>query len=572
MESLFQRAAGQLLHVTSLPHESRCGWDFGSGDLGPGAYEFVKFLSRAHQRWWQVLPVGPVGYGYSPYQSPSSFAGNPLLISPGLLVRDGLLDEQDAQSGSATIQAHRARATSMHEARLQATEFQATGGQSIGDHLATDHIAHDQVDFAQTTAVRMSLLRRAYERRDRMDARWHQGWDEYRHEQREWLDEHCLYAALKVHHHESAWTQWGEGLRRREEGELVRWRERLRHECEFESFVQYEFDRQWSQLRAFASECGVRILGDIPIFVSMDSSDVWGNQHLFELDQEGQPTVVAGVPPDYFSELGQRWGNPLYRWHEHQRDGYRWWIERFKRVLQWCDLVRIDHFRGFEAYYAIAASSPDARIGEWREGPGEDFFRSVARGLGEIRGGAISGGAISGGAISGGELPVVAEDLGFITDGVRRLRDAFGFPGMRILQFGFGSGGAGSQDLPHRYSVNSVSYTGTHDNDTVVGWFQSQPGQGSVRTAEEIERERTFALRYLDCVPEDIHWAMIRAIWSSVSCMAISPIQDLLGLGSQARMNTPGSVGGNWGWRCGSGMLTERLADRLGELTKTFER
>jgi 4-alpha-glucanotransferase len=460
------------------------------------------------------------------------------------LVRDGLLDEQDAQSGSATIKTH-------------------------GDHATGEQANREQVDFAQTSAVRMSLLRRAFERRGGMDALWHQGWDEYRHQQREWLDEHCLYAALKVHHHESAWTQWDQGLRRREEGEMLRWRERLREECEFESFVQYEFDRQWSQLRAFASEFGVRILGDIPIFVSMDSSDVWGNQHLFELDQEGQPTVVAGVPPDYFSELGQRWGNPLYRWNEHQRDGYRWWIQRFKRVLQWCDLVRIDHFRGFEAYYAIAADSPDARIGEWREGPGEDFFRSVSRGFSDTGGPSAAQGL---GEFRSGELPVVAEDLGFITDGVRRLRDAFGFPGMRILQFGFGSGGAGSQDLPHRYSVNSVSYTGTHDNDTVVGWFQSQPGQGSVRTAEEIERERTFALRYLDCRPEDIPWAMIRAIWSSVSCLAISPIQDLLGLGSQARMNTPGSVGGNWGWRCGSGMLTERLADRLGELTRTFER
>ena len=554
MESLFHRSAGQLLHVTSLPHEPQSGWDFGSGDLGPGAYEFVKFLSRAHQRWWQVLPVGPVGYGYSPYQSPSSFAGNPLLISPELLVRDGLLDEQDAQSASAAIRAHGARASGEQANREQANREYVTG---------------EQVDFEQTAAVRLSLLRRAFERRGGMDARWHQGWDEYRHQQREWLDEHCLYAALKVHHHESAWTQWEEGLRRREEGELLRWRERLREECEFESFVQYEFDRQWSQLRAFASDSGVRILGDIPIFVSMDSSDVWGNQHLFELDQEGHPTVVAGVPPDYFSEFGQRWGNPLYRWSEHQRDGYRWWIERFKRVLQWCDLVRIDHFRGFEAYYAIAADSPDARIGEWREGPGEDFFRSVARGFSDAAGSSAAQGL---GEFRSGELPVVAEDLGFITDGVRRLRDAFGFPGMRILQFGFGSGGAGSQDLPHRYSVNSVSYTGTHDNDTVVGWFQSQPGQGSVRTAEEIERERTFALRYLDCRPEDIHWAMIRAIWSSVSCLAISPIQDLLGLGSRARMNTPGSVGGNWGWRCGSGMLTERLAERLGELTKTFER
>lgn len=544
MGSLFQRSAGQLMHVTSLPalggdedhlrDEFGCfGWcdrwwdlDLGSGDLGPSSYAFVHFLRRSKQRWWQVLPIGPVGYGYSPYQSPSSFAGNGMLISPVMLVADGLLEEGEVR--------------------------EVAKGVSRGDRAEGD-----RVDFEQTQRGRTQLLRRAFERCRRAGAEFREGWDQHRHVHSDWLEEHCFYSALKVHHQEQAWTQWEEGLRHREASVLERWRERLREEMEYESFVQYVFDRQWRLLRRYASELGVRVMGDIPIFVSMDSVDVWANQHLFELDSRGEATVVAGVPPDYFSELGQRWGNPLYRWDAHRDEGYRWWKRRFARVLQWCDLVRIDHFRGFEAYYAIPAWSPDARVGEWRQGPGEEFFRSIAEGIG---------------CREGDELPVVAEDLGFITESVHRLRDTFGFPGMRILQFGFGSGGAGSQDLPHRYPVHSVCYTGTHDNDTIAGWFASEAGQGSVRSVEEIEREKAFALRYLGCGPEEVVWEMLRAIWGSVACLAISPVQDLLGLGSSARMNTPGTVGGNWQWRCGEGMLTPRFADRLGEITETYER
>lgn len=538
MDSLFRRASGQLMHVTSLPpriageshpdgHPGTDGpWavgDLGSGDIGPSAYEFVRFLHASKQRWWQILPTGPVGYGFSPYQSPSSFAGNPLLISPALLVRDGLLRQEDWDSAIADIQR---------------------------DDL-------QRVNFEKSSSKRMELLRIAFRRFQQTRHDLHGAWEHFRHEQGYWLYEHCLFTACKAYHQDRAWTEWDPALVRREHGALQHWHEQLRTACDFEAFIQFIFERQWQELRRYAAEHGVGIIGDIPIFVSMDSSDVWSGQHLFELDERGQPTVVAGVPPDYFSATGQRWGNPLYRWDVHRQSGFEWWIKRFRRILQWCDLVRIDHFRGFESYWEIPSGYPDARIGQWRPGPRHDLFHAILHAFGKG---------------PGQELPVIAEDLGFITPEVHQLRDAFGFPGMRIVQFGFGGGVASSIDLPHNYPVHCIAYTGTHDNDTVVGWYESVAGEGSTRSQAEIDAEKQFAMRYLGCSPEQIHVGMMRAIWGSVACLAISPIQDLLGLPASARMNTPGTSTGNWMWRCPTGRLGPSVSGWLGEFTETYGR
>jgi 4-alpha-glucanotransferase len=380
--------------------------------------------------------------------------------------------------------------------------------------------------------------------------------DEFRHIHGHWLDEHCLFTACKAYHHDKPWYEWDRALAHRDPSAIAHWYDKTRIACDFEAFIQFLFDRQWRELRAYAAELGVGIIGDIPIFVSMDSSDVWAGQHLFELDHEGRPTVVAGVPPDYFAVNGQRWGNPLYKWEVHRDTGYAWWIRRFQRTLQLCDLIRIDHFRGFESYYEIPASSPDARIGTWKPGPRHDFFQTIARSLG---------------ASAGDELPVIAEDLGFITKEVHELRDAFGFPGMRIVQFGFG-GDSTSIDLPHNYPTHCIAYTGTHDNDTVVGWYQSVAGEGSTRSQEAIDAEKEYALRYLGCSPENIHLGMMRAIWSSVAALSIAPVQDLLGLGADARMNTPGTSCGNWVWRCPPGVLTQSESEWLGRFTRTYGR
>ncbi len=537
MDSLFRRASGQLIHVTSLPgrwpgqahadhlYGTDGPWsvgDLGSGDIGPSAYEFVRFLHQSRQRWWQILPTTPVGYGFSPYQSPSSFAGNPLLVSPALLVRDGLLRSEDWDS-----------------------------------MIANDRVEdRESIDFARTSGRRIELLRMAFRRFQHQRQDLHGAFDEYRHTAGRWLEEHCLFTACKIYHNDLPWNAWEEPLVQRDPEALAHWTDKLRIACEFEAFIQFVFDRQWQDLRRYAAELGVGIIGDIPIFVSMDSSDVWAEQELFELDRHGHPTVVAGVPPDYFAEHGQRWGNPLYRWAEHRATGYDWWIRRFQRTLQLCDLIRIDHFRGFEAYYEIPVDSPDARVGHWKPGPREEFFHAIGRALG---------------VGPENELPVIAEDLGLITEEVRVLRDAFGFPGMKILLFGFG-GDPHSLDLPHNYPVHCVAYTGTHDNDTVVGWYHSLAGEGSTRDQAQIDAEKRFALQYLACSPETIHHGMMRAVWRSTATLAISPIQDLLGLPACARMNTPGTSTGNWSWRCGPGELNQQRAEWLAEFTRIYGR
>jgi 4-alpha-glucanotransferase len=489
----FPRSSGILLHPTSLPGP------FGIGDLGPEAYKFVDFLVEAGQSLWQVLPLGPTGYGDSPYACYSAFAGNALLISPEQLVSDELLDSAPSLD------------TKSHK-----------------------------IDFGQVHRFKDELLRKAYERYTKTtDTGLRSAFETFAQEQAHWLEDYALFRALKDAHGGVAWNEWGPA------------QDELREEVEAHMFYQFLFFRQWFALKSYANENGVSIVGDLPIFVAQDSADVWTNPEQFKLDKNGKPLVVAGVPPDYFSSTGQLWGNPLYNWERMHEDGFKWWIERVRATLTVVDVARVDHFRGFAACWEIPGGDKTAERGQWVEAPGRELFTAIRKAL--------------------GELPLIAEDLGVITPDVVALREEFGFPGMRILQFGFGSDSK-NIDLPHNYVPNVVAYTGTHDNDTTVGWFQSVAGEGSTRTAKQIERERKFCLDYLNTRGEEIQWDFIRTVLASVANTAIVPLQDLLGLGTEARMNLPNSTEGNWAWRYASGALTDDLATRLKELTELYGR
>lgn len=505
----FRRGSGILLHVTSLPGR------FGVGTLGPSAFRFVDFLQHSGQSFWQVLPVGPTGYGHSPYQSLSTFAGNPMLISLVRLTEDGWLDHEHLE--------------------------------------ATPKFPLQEVDFERVEKWRGELLRLAYERFSQQAAgKQAAEFREFRDTQSWWLDDYALFRALKGAHEDHAWTNWDDRVAQREPDALRLWSDRLHDEIEFHTFLQYQFERQWAALKQYAHDSGVQIIGDIPIFAAHDSADVWTNQDMFQLNERGEPTVVAGVPPDYFSETGQRWGNPLYRWDEFKRQGYDWWVRRLRRAFEIFDIVRIDHFRGFEGYWEIPADAEDARHGRWVAGPGAAFFHHMQSVL--------------------GDLPVIAEDLGVITPPVEALRDELGFPGMRVLQFAFGDDPKGPDYRPHNFVQNCVVYTGTHDNDTTVGWFRSTVGVGSTRTVKQLERERALALAYVGRKGSEIHWDMIRLAWSSVADVAITPLQDVLGLGSEARMNLPGTSIGNWKWRFLPSAITTRITERLGELSAVYGR
>lgn len=485
------RTSGILLHPTSLPSP------FGIGDLGPEAYKFVDFLAAAGQTLWQVLPLGPTGYGDSPYASYSAFAGNTLLISPERLVDEGLLDHSDLVE------------------------------QPVGP-----------VDYGRAHRHKADLLRRAYDRFRTADKT---EFEKFRREQSQWLESYALFRVLKDEHDGAAWTEWDvTSVSGRDDA------------LEAQMFYQFLFFRQWAALRKYAHERGIRIIGDFPIFVAHDSADVWTNPELFKLDSSGKPIVVAGVPPDYFSATGQLWGNPLYDWERMRVTGFKWWIDRVRAVFELVDIARVDHFRGFSACWEIPGGDKTAERGRWVETPGRELFNSIRAAL--------------------GELPIIAEDLGVITDDVIALREEFGFPGMRVLQFGFGGDPKKSVDLPHNYIRNVVAYTGTHDNDTSVGWFNSVPGEGSMRTTQQIEEQRQFCLSYLNTNGDDIHWDFIRAVWASVADRAIAPLQDVLGLGSEARMNLPNSTQGNWSWRFESGVLTAQTAERLKELNRLYGR
>jgi len=481
----FPRASGILLHPTSLPGP------FGTGDLGPEAYKFVDFLVSAGQSLWQVLPLGPTGYGDSPYACFSAFAGNTALISPERL----------------------------------SIEFQ------------TD---------------KSEILSRAYQNYTKStDTNLRSSFETFVHREAHWLDDYALFRALKDAHNGVAWHEWEPSVVRRTPAALERAREQLREEIEAQKFYQFLFFEQWFALKEYCNERGIKIVGDLPIFVAHDSADVWTNPDQFKLDENGRPLVVAGVPPDYFSSTGQLWGNPLYNWERMEADGFKWWIERVRATLKVVDIARVDHFRGFAACWEIPGGDKTAERGQWVEAPGKELFTAIRKTL--------------------GELPIIAEDLGVITPDVVALRDEFGFPGMRILQFGFG-GDTKNIDLPHNYIANVVAYTGTHDNDTTVGWFRSVAGEGSTRNEEQIERERQFCLDYLNSDGKEIHWDFIRAVFASVANTAIVPLQDVLGLGTEARMNLPNSTEGNWSWRYRAGTLTDDVAARLKKLTTLYGR
>jgi 4-alpha-glucanotransferase len=504
----FRRSSGILLHPTSLPGGA------GIGDLGPAAYSFVDFLSSAGQSLWQVLPLGPTGYGDSPYQCFSSFAGNTLLISPDKLLEQGLLSKDELEN------APRARSA--------------------------------RIDYGSVIEHKHSLLYKAFDR-FRRNARpeMREGFERFCESARSWLDDYALFRAITVHSNYAIWNRWEPGLAHRNQQSLERARSELSEEVESQRFFQYLFFKQWMELKAYCGEKGVKIVGDMPIFVAHNSSDLWVHPEMFKLDEAGNPTVVAGVPPDYFSKTGQLWGNPLYDWDRFRETGFSWWIERMRLALQLFDLIRIDHFRAFAATWEVPGGDETAISGRWVEAPGREVFAALR---GEF-----------------GELPIVAEDLGLITPDVIALRDELGFPGMRVLQFAFGTDSR-DMHLPHNYVKNTVVYTGTHDSDTAVGWFRSEAGEGSTRDQEQVERERKFCLKYLNTGGREIHWDFIRAAHASVAALAIIQMQDLLGLDSSARMNVPASEEGNWNWRMPEGALTPELGERLNEMTWVYGR
>ena len=504
----FPRASGILLHPTSLPGR------FGIGDLGPEAYRFVDFLEAAGQRVWQVLPLGPTGYGDSPFQCFSSFAGNPLLISPEKLLEEGLLTTSDLEE---------APAFPKHE-----------------------------VDFGSVIEYRRGLLEKSFVQ---FNARASQAdreeFDAFCAQNATWLDDYALFMALKNVHDGDPWNTWETEVAMREPSALDRCRETLAEPIQSHKYAQFRFFKQWAALKRYCNERNIAVIGDLPIYVAYDSADVWCHPDIFHLDKDRVPTVVAGVPPDYFSKTGQLWGNPLYRWDVLAESGYQWWIERFRATLTFFDRVRLDHFRGFQAYWKVPANEETAVNGRWAEGPGAALIEALITAL--------------------GPLPIIAENLGLITDEVEALRAQFAFPGMAVLQFAF-DGDPENLHLPHNYPRNTVAYTGTHDNDTVMGWWSGAEGRDSTRTKRQIRSERAFARRYLGVSGRAFHWACIRAVLASVADTAVIPMQDILGLGSEARMNLPGSLGGNWRWRYTTDMPTDLVGDRLRECTAVYGR
>ncbi|UFP93028.1 4-alpha-glucanotransferase [Gloeobacter morelensis] len=500
---LLPRASGILLHPTSLPGP------YGIGSLGSEAREFIDLMAITGQRFWQILPLAPTGYGNCPYMSCSAFAGNPLLVDPEDLVAQGLIDKDD----------------------LAPDELKTTAGWH-----------HPKINFEEAIAYKTRLLETACENfaaKSDNDKKlfWayceREGW---------WLDDYALFMALKEANDALAWQEWDKGLALREGAILKQQSRELRDRVFYHQFSQYLFSRQWSALKQYANGRGVSILGDLPIYVAADSADVWAHPHLFQLDESGNPTVVAGVPPDYFSATGQLWGNPIYDWEAMERSGYAWWINRIKRMLDMVDLVRIDHFRGFESYWEVEAGQTTAIDGRWVKGPGPQLFDAIEKAL--------------------GSLPVVAEDLGVLTDEVETLRDRYGLFGMKVLQFAF-DGMANNIHLPHNHVRSAIVYTGTHDNDTTVGWYNHSP---------RWVHEATERYLYLNTGWE-IHWALVRCALASVCNLSIVPMQDLLGLGSEGRMNIPGVAEGNWDWRVGTFEAVEPwMRERLADLTALYGR
>lgn len=493
----FDRSSGLLLHITSLP-------SYGSvGDLGPAAYQFADFLAASKQQLWQVLPLNPTGYGNSPYAAYSAFAGNPFLVSLEVLRDWGWISD---------------------------------------DRIANLPGRDGPVDFDRVAGVKLPLLREAA--RNFLNTKPEKQWsafEEYLKENAYWLEDFAFFGVLRQKFNTGAWNQWPEEIARRKPEALDKVRAEEAQAIEEEKAIQFAFDEQWKHLRNYCTERNIRIIGDVAIFVNYDSADVWTHPGLFDLDSDLHAIHVAGVPPDYFSATGQRWGNPVYRWDIVEQHGFDWWIDRIRRSRFLYDIIRLDHFRGFEAFWSIPSEEETAVKGEWVKAPGEKLFSKLREAL--------------------GELPFIAEDLGLITAEVDELREKFGFPGMKILQFGFSDRGAHSY-LPHRFTTNSVVYTGTHDNDTTVGWWHNA-------TTEE---ERKSVAAYLGPLDEGVTWPLIRAGARSVADICLFPVQDLLELGTECRMNLPSRPENNWTWRYQEGSLTSELADKLRALTEVTDR
>ena len=492
------RKSGVLMPVASLPGK------YGIGSFGKESYAFVDMLHEAGQSYWQILPLGPTSYGDSPYQSFSTFAGNPYFIDPQMLIEEGLLTEKEA------------------------------GSFDFGKK-------EDEIDYGRIYEARFKMLRKAFGRADLTKDR---AYAAFCARNRFWLDDYALYMAIKNSFGGVSFSEWDEPVRRRDKKTIDACKKKYAEDIEFYRFLQYKFMVQWKALKKYANGKGVKIIGDIPIYVAFDSADTWADPKLFQFDEKGFPTAVAGCPPDGFSKTGQLWGNPLYNWDYHRKTGYKWWIKRIKHCFELYDVVRVDHFRGFDAYYAIPFGDPTAEHGKWEKGPGFELFAAIREKLGDV--------------------DVIAEDLGFLTPSVLRLVKRTGYPGMKVLQFAFDSR-EDSDYLPHNYERNTVCYTGTHDNDTTVGWFRT------MKTAD-----RRMAMKYMGIKEfhsdREIAMAFVRLAMSSVSDLCIIPMQDLLALDGRARINTPSTLGGNWVWRMKKGAFSHRLARELMQLTKLYAR
>ncbi len=503
----FKRAAGILLHPTSLPGP------YGIGDLGREAFRFVDFLQQSHQTLWQVLPLTPTGYGDSPYASFSAFAGNPLLISPDILREQNLLEDADLANRP---------------------EFRS-----------------DRVEYGPLIEWKMTLLNRSYQLfKNSPNPQIQQDLTHFASDNAAWLEDYALFMAAKQAHDGVVWSEWEPELALRNPASLLEWREKLVDQINFQKYLQFIFFQQWFALKKYANDRQIKIIGDIPIFVAYDSADVWAHPDLFYLDASGHPTHVAGVPPDYFSATGQYWGNPLYRWDVMMHHKYEWWIERFRQAFRLTDYLRLDHFRGFAAYWEVPVNAEQtAANGRWVTGPGAALFQTVQAAL--------------------GEQPIIAEDLGIITPDVVKIREVMNLPGMRVLQFAFGAFDTDWTDayLPHNFENNTVVYTGTHDNDTTAGWFS---------TATDQERSHVLTYFELDPAnppsPAEMAWRMVRQAFASVADLAVVPLQDVLGVGNEGRMNYPGRAENNWAWRYQPDSLSDRLGERLAHITEMYAR
>lgn len=495
----FGRSAGILLHPTSLPS------NYGIGDLGNDAYKFLDFLKDAGQTLWQVFPLGPTGYGDSPYQCFSAFAGNPLLVSPDLLIEDGLLTEDD-----------------------------------VSDKGTFNPVS---IDYGSIINWKKDILRKAYTNFKKHKSKFKNDFDNFCGNNTDWLDDYALFMACKDYHDGKVWAEWDREIAFREGDAVAKWNDKLSDDVEYHKFVQFIFNKQWKAVERYAHSHGIKIIGDLPIFIAYDSADLWANRSQFTVNDEGKLDTVAGVPPDYFSETGQLWGNPLYKWDVMEKDNFEWWTKRFSKLFELVDIVRIDHFRGFEAYYSIPGDAETAMTGEWIKAPGEKLFKVVKDKL--------------------GELPIIAEDLGIITKEVEELRDKFNFPGIKILQFAFGEGNE-TKFLPHNHVKNCVVHTGSHDNDTTRGFFEKEKANGS--------GIYEWAQEYLNYYGDDMCFATIKAAYASVADLVVIPMQDILNLGTEARMNFPSKLGGNWTWRFTWDQINDELVQRYKRMTEMYER